>query len=182
MGERCVRSGATSITAMMEERRVIDVVVEIPKGSRNKYEWDSERGIFKLDRRLFSAMTYPADYGFIPESLAEDGDPLDALVVCEDPTFPGCWIVDARPVGVLWMRDEKGDDAKIVCVHDTDPYWKDYFDLQDLPQHLMAEIENFFTVYKMLEPHKSSATQGYEGAAAAWREIDASLERGKQSS
>jgi hypothetical protein len=87
---------AANISTVSEERRVIDVVVEIPKGSRNKYEWDPERGIIKLDRRLFSAMTYPADYGFIPETLAEDGDPLDALVVCDDPTFPGCWI-DERP-------------------------------------------------------------------------------------
>ena len=93
----------------------IDVVVEIPKGSRNKYEVDKETGVIRLDRRLFSATVYPADYGFIPDTLAGDGDALDALVLLDDATFPGCWIT-ARPVAVLWMEDDKGEDAKIVCV------------------------------------------------------------------
>src|ERR687894_2541717 len=99
---------------------VIDVVVEIPKGSRNKYEMDKERGVIRLDRRLFSATVYPADYGYIPETLAEDDDPLDALVLVDDPTFPGCWI-RARPVGVFYMQDEAGRDAKIICVPCADP-------------------------------------------------------------
>src|SRR5205085_5033198 len=92
----------------------IDVVIEIPRGSRNKYEIDHATGRIHLDRRLFSATVYPADYGFVPDTLAEDGDPLDVLVLLEDPTFPGCWI-NARPVGVLWMADEKGPDAKSSC-------------------------------------------------------------------
>ena len=161
----------------MGEDRTIDVVVEIPKGSRNKYEWDPKRRIYKLDRRLFSATTYPADYGFIPHTLAEDGDPLDALVLLEDPTFPGCWITDARPVGVLWMEDEKGHDAKIICVLDSDPTRAGYESLEDFPAHVMSEIEHFFTIYKDLEPHKSSSTQGHEGKDAAWREIKTSFER-----
>ena len=102
--------------------RAIDVVVEVPKGSRNKYEMDKERGVIRLDRRLFSATVYPADYGYLPETLGEDGDPLDALVLVEDPTFPGCW-VRARPVGVLWMQDEKGPDAKIIALPEPDTRW-----------------------------------------------------------
>jgi len=166
-----------SIVGIRDDQSILDVVVEIPKGSRNKYEWDPERRIYKLDRRLFSATTYPADYGFIPHTLAEDGDALDAMVLLEDPTFPGCWIPDARPVGVLWMEDEKGHDAKIICVLDTDPNWVDLRTIEDFPSHIMSEIEHFFDVYKMLEPNKSSSTQGHEGRDAAWREIEASRKR-----
>ena len=92
----------------------IDVVVEIPRGSRNKYEMDKDKGVIRLDRRLFSATVYPADYGYVPDTLAEDGDPLDALVLLDDPTFPGCWVT-ARPVAILWMEDDKGPDAKVIC-------------------------------------------------------------------
>ena len=166
---------------MNGERSIIDVVVEIPKGSRNKYEWDPERRIYKLDRRLFSATTYPADYGFIPHTLGEDGDPLDALVLLEDPTFPGCWITDARPVGVLWMEDEKGPDAKIICVLASDPRWSEYESLEELPPHIISEIEHFFTIYKDLEPNKSSSSQGHEGREAAWREIRAAFDRARES-
>ncbi len=156
--------------------RTIDVIVEIPKGSRNKYEYDHERHVLRLDRRLFSATVYPADYGFVPDTLAEDGDPLDALVLLEDATFPGCWVC-ARPVGVLWMEDEKGPDAKIICLPHGDPRWQGIHDLAQLPQELLDEINHFFEVYKMLEPHKSSSTQGYQGADAAWSEIEASRAR-----
>jgi inorganic pyrophosphatase len=149
---------------------VIEVMIEIPKGSRNKYEFDHERGIMRLDRRLFSATVYPADYGFVPETLGEDGDPLDALVLLEDPTFPGC-LVTARPVGVFWMEDEKGPDAKIICVPPWGPSWEQVNDLDGLPRHLLDEIEHFFDMYKTLEPGKSSSTAGYEGVQAAWREI-----------
>ena len=110
----------------------IDVVIEIPRGSRNKYEYDHEAHVFRLDRRLFSATTYPADYGFIPDTLSEDGDPLDALVLLEEPTFPGCWIT-ARPVGVFWMEDDAGPDAKILCVPAGDPRWEQVEDMSDLP-------------------------------------------------
>jgi inorganic pyrophosphatase len=154
----------------------IEVVVEIPKGSRNKYEYDPERKMIRLDRRLFSATVYPADYGFIPGTLGEDGDPLDALVLNADPTFPGCLVV-ARPLAVFWMEDEKGGDAKIICAPEPDPDLEHAHDLDDIPAHVRAEIKHFFTVYKDLEPGKSSSTRDYEGRDAAWTEIRAARER-----
>jgi inorganic pyrophosphatase len=160
----------------MTEHRFIEVVVEIPKGSRNKYEFDHERGVMTLDRRLLSAMTYPGDYGFIPETLGEDGDPLDALILVEDPTFPGCW-VKARPIGIFWMEDEAGPDAKLICVPD-DPMWEDVDDVQDLPDSLRSEIQHFFDVYKTLEPNKSASTKGFEGRAAAFAEVEEAIKRG----
>ena len=160
----------------MNANRVTDVVVEIPRGSRNKYEYDHERDVIRLDRRLFSATVYPADYGFIPDTLGEDGDPLDALILLDDPTFPGCW-VSARPVGVFWMDDDKGPDAKIICVAAGDPRWQDVVEIEDVPEMLRAEIEHFFEVYKMLEPDKHTNTRGYEGTEAAWTEIEAAIRR-----
>ena len=154
----------------------IDVVIEIPRGSRNKYEIDHETGHVFLDRRLFTATTYPADYGFVPDTLGDDGDPLDALVLLEDPTFPGVW-VDARPVGVMWMQDEKGPDAKIICVEPHEPRFRDATDIVDLQPEILEEIKHFFDMYKMLEPNKFSTTEEYEGKAAAWREIHDSTER-----
>ena len=153
-------------------RAAVYCLVEIPKGSRNKYEWDHERHIMRLDRRLFTATVYPADYGFVPDTLSGDGDPLDALVLLEDPTFPGC-LVRARPVGVFWMVDEKGEDAKLICVPVDDPSSGTVNDLSDLPAHLLAEIQHFFEVYKTLEPGKQISTKGYEGREAAWQEIRA---------
>lgn len=150
----------------------IDVVVEIPRGSRNKYEYDHHTGVIRLDRRLFTATAYPADYGFIPDTLSEDGDPLDALVVLEEPTFPGCWI-SARPVAVFWMTDDKGPDAKIICVPSGDPRWESVTDLDSLPDFLADEIGHFFEVYKALEPDKYANIRGWEGAAAAVAEIEA---------
>lgn len=155
----------------------IDVIIEIPRGSRNKYEYDHQRHVFKLDRRLLSAMAYPADYGFIPDTLGEDGDPLDALVLVDDPTFPGCW-VKARPLGIFWMEDEAGPDAKIICVPD-DPRWEDASEIDDLRPTLRAEIEHFFNVYKDLDTHKSSSTRGYEGREAALNEIEAARKRAR---
>jgi inorganic pyrophosphatase len=154
----------------------VDVVVEIPRGSRNKYEMDKDRGVIRLDRRLFSATVYPADYGFIPETLGEDGDALDALVLLEEPTFPGCWVT-ARPVAVLWMEDDAGPDAKILCVPDGDPRWAQVNDVGDLPAEMRAEIQHFFEVYKMLEPEKHSATRDWGGAAEAWQEIRDAVDR-----
>jgi inorganic pyrophosphatase len=154
----------------------VDVVIEVPRGSRNKYEFDHERHVLHLDRRLFSATVYPADYGFVPETLAEDGDPLDALVLLEDPVFPGCW-VRARPIGIFWMEDENGPDAKIICVPLGDPRWDQVRDLTDMPAHLRSEIHHFFDVYKALEPGKSTATTGFEGREAALGEIAASRAR-----
>ena len=154
----------------------IDVVIEIPRGSRNKYEYDHDHHIFRLDRRLFTATVYPADYGFIPDTLSEDGDPLDALVLLDDPTFPGCW-VSARPVGVFWMEDDKGPDAKVLCVPAGDPRWERVSDIADLPAHMTDEIEHFFEVYKVLEPNKHSNVRGFEGADAAASEIEACRRR-----
>jgi inorganic pyrophosphatase len=154
----------------------VHVVVEIPRGSRNKYEIDHDTGRIFLDRRLFTATTYPADYGYVPDTLGEDGDPLDALVLLEDPTYPGIW-VEAKPVGVLWMADEAGSDAKLLCVPPTEPRWKGVEDLRDLPEELLEEIKHFFEVYKALEPGKYSSTAGFEGRQAAWREIEAARHR-----
>jgi inorganic pyrophosphatase len=154
----------------------IEVVIEIPRGSRNKYEIDHETGVVRLDRRLFTATSYPADYGFIPETLGEDGDPLDALVLLEDPVYPGVW-VDAIPVGMLWMQDEAGPDAKIICIPPKEFRWKGVQDLRDLPEELLEEIKHFFDVYKALEPGKTAATAGFEGRKAAWREIAAAKAR-----
>lgn len=155
---------------------LIDVVIEVPKGSRNKYEFDHERGVFILDRRLFSAMTYPADYGYVPETLGEDGDPLDAMVLVDDPTFPGCWI-KARPLGVFFMEDEAGTDAKVISVVEGDPLWDGVKELERLPGSVLAEIHHFFDVYKDLEPDKTSSTVGYEGVERAYQEIEAARRR-----
>ena len=160
----------------MQRDDVFDVVIEIPRGSRNKYEYDHERHVIRLDRRLFSATVYPADYGFVPDTLADDGDPVDVLVLLDDPTFPGCW-VEVRAVGVFRMEDEAGLDAKLLCVPSHDPTYDDVHDLADLPPRLLDEIENFFDVYKMLEPGKTTITRGYEGYEAALRELEAGRTR-----
>jgi inorganic pyrophosphatase len=154
----------------------VDVIVEIPAGSRNKYEYDHERHIIRLDRRLYSATVYPADYGFIPDTLGQDGDPIDALVFMEDPTFPGC-LLRARVVGVFWMHDEAGPDAKLLCVLLHDPAWDDAHDVDDIPEHLRNETEHFFSVYKDLEPTKSSRTGGFGNREAALVELDAARRR-----
>jgi inorganic pyrophosphatase len=147
-------------------------VIEIPAGSRNKYEIDHESGEVWLDRHLFVAMNYPLDYGFIPETLAEDGDPVDVMVLLREPTFPGCnlWV---RPVAVFWMLDEAGPDAKILCAVDGDPRWDGVRDMEDLDLHLVEEITHFFDAYKTLEPNKHTETRGWEGSEAALAEIEA---------
>jgi inorganic pyrophosphatase len=132
---------------------VVTVVVEIPKGSRNKYETDPETGHLVLDRMLFTSTMYPADYGYIEGTLGGDGDALDALVFVGEPTFPGCRIV-ARPVGLFRMTDEKGPDEKILCVPLRDPMWSRIRALGDLNPNLLNEIEHFFQVYKDLEEKK----------------------------
>lgn len=128
----------------------LNVIVEIPKGSRNKYEYDKEKRMFKLDRMLFSATHYPADYGYIENTLGDDGDPLDALVILWEPTFPGC-LIEARFLGHLDMEDEKGRDEKVLCVPLTDPHWNNLREISDVPSHLLKEIEHFFAMYKKLE-------------------------------
>lgn len=137
---------------MSEERfpHLVKVIVEVPKGCRNKYEFDHETQRIKLDRVLFSAVHYPADYGFIEGTMAEDGDEVDVLVLISEPTFSGC-LIEARPVGVLQMKDEKGIDNKILAVPEKDPMWNHISDIHEIPPHLLAEIENFFLTYKKLE-------------------------------
>jgi inorganic pyrophosphatase len=149
--------------------------VEIPMGSRNKYEWDAELGGVVLDRRLFTSMSYPADYGYIEQTLGEDGDPLDALVLVGEPTFPGCRI-RARVVGVFHMTDEKGPDEKVICVPLKDPLWSAISDVHDIPPALRDELEHFFQVYKSLE-EKKTETRGFGNRAEALRFIDEARER-----
>ncbi|MBA3726253.1 MAG: inorganic diphosphatase [Armatimonadetes bacterium] len=148
----------------------VNVIVEIPKGSTNKYEIEHDTGLVRLDRVLYSPLFYPCDYGFIPETLYSDGDPLDALVLLTHPTFPGC-IVDAKPIGVLGMRDEKGRDDKIICVATRDPRFSDMEDLDDLSEHVRREIVHFFEVYKQLE-EKSVEILGWDTKGEARRLIE----------
>ncbi|MDX1386333.1 MAG: inorganic diphosphatase [bacterium] len=159
----------------MAESSHIDVFVEIPKGCRNKYEFDHEKGFIRLDRMLFSSVHYPADYGFIPETLALDGDPLDALVLVWEPTFPGC-VITAKPIGLFRMRDEKGPDEKILCVPVKDPEWNYLEKLSDVPPHLLREIEHFFTVYKDLEK-KKVGVEGWEEKESALKVIQECRDR-----
>ena len=153
-----------------------DVVIEIPRGSRNKYEADHESGLIRLDRTLFTSTVYPADYGFIPDTLGEDGDPLDALVLVLEPTFPGC-LIRSRPIGMFRMTDEKGGDDKVLCVPASDPRQEHLRDLHHLPEFDRLEIEHFFLIYKQLEPGKSVEGAGWADRAAAEAEVEASRRR-----
>lgn len=161
----------------MEEQNIIHVIIEIPKGSRNKYEFDRERKVFKLDRMLFSSMHYPSDYGFIPETLAEDGDALDAMVLLGEPTFSGC-LIEAKPIGLFRMVDEKGIDHKILCVPIHDPQWNHINSLAEVPPHLLIEIEHFFDVYKELEKKKTQVV-GWEDVESARKVIREATKRYK---
>jgi inorganic pyrophosphatase len=143
----------------------IEVVVEIPKGTRNKYEADDD-GVIWLDRMLFTSTRYPEDYGYVPETLAEDGDPVDAMVLMEEPTFPGCHI-HARLIGVFRMRDEEGVDAKLLCVPASDPRFDRVKELTDVPGYELREIAHFFDIYKDLEPGKATQTGGWEDRQTA---------------
>jgi inorganic pyrophosphatase len=153
-----------------------DVTVEIPKGNRNKYEMDHETGRIRLDRTLFTATQYPADYGFIEGTLGQDGDPLDALVLVEEPTFPGC-LIRSRAIAMFRMRDEAGGDDKVLCVPSDDPRLADFRDIDNVPKFYLLEIEHFFTVYKDLEPGKSVEGATWVGRAEAEEEIHASYRR-----
>jgi inorganic pyrophosphatase len=134
-------------------------LVEIPKGSRNKYEWDERLGGIKLDRFLFSSVVFPADYGFIPETLGEDGDALDAMVLVGEPTFPGC-VIEVRAIALLRMTDDTGRNDKVVCVPYQDPHWSALERLDDIPRQLRVEIEHFFSIYKQPEG-KTVEIQGF---------------------
>ena len=152
-----------------------DVLIEIPKGSRNKYEYDFKLKKIRYDRMIFSSMMYPADYGFVPETLALDGDPLDVLVLVTEPTFPGC-VMEVKPIGVFHMADEKGPDEKIICVPVSDPVWNQKNDLSDLNPHRIKEIEHFFQVYKDLEEKKVDVG-GWGNADEAYEILDKCIER-----
>ncbi|WP_461533770.1 inorganic diphosphatase [Sinomicrobium sp.] len=154
-----------------------DVLIEIPKGSRNKYEYDFQLKKIRYDRMIFSSMHYPADYGFIPETLALDKDPLDVLVLVTEPTFPGC-VMEVKPIGVFHMADEKGPDEKIICVPVSDPIWNKLTDLKDMNPHQIKEIEHFFQVYKDLEQKKVDVG-GWGDVNEAYDIIDACIERFK---
>jgi len=147
----------------------IYVVVEIPKGSRNKYEYDKEHGFMKMDRVLYSAMHYPGDYGMIPQTLYEDGDSLDVLVMTGQPAFPGC-VIEARPIGLFRMKDRDLADDKVLAVPATDPLFAGYKDLYDVPPHFLKEVAHFFSVYKDLEKLKVDVI-GWESAKIALQAI-----------
>ena len=154
---------------------VLEVLIEIPKGCRNKYEYDKKRNMIKFDRMLFSSVHYPSDYGFVPNTLSEDGDPLDVLVLVNQPTFPGC-LIDARPIGLFVMYDEKGRDDKVLCVPVSDPLWNHIHSLEQAPPHLLDEIEHFFSIYKDLE-QKKVKVEGWQDKAAALKVIKEAEQR-----
>ena len=156
-----------------------DVLVEIPKGERNKYEVDHESGRMRLDRVLFTSTQYPADYGYIEDTLGQDGDPLDALVLLPTKTFPGC-LIRCRAIGMFRMTDEAGGDDKVLCVPAGDPRQEHLQDIGDVPKFDRLEIQHFFEVYKDLEPGKSVEGADWVDRAAAQAEVEASFERYKQ--
>jgi inorganic pyrophosphatase len=153
----------------------VTAVIEIPRGSRNKYELDKESGFFRLDRVLYSSVHYPGDYGFIPRTLHEDGDPMDVLVRIDEPTFTGCQI-EVRPIGVLRMLDKGEPDDKVLAVPCNDPFHQEMFDIADLPAHDLREIEHFFHIYKDLEG-KRVQVLGWEKSESAMRIIVESIDR-----
>lgn len=158
----------------------INVVVDIPQGARNKYEYDEEGGYFKLDRTLFSPMYFPFEYGFIPQTVSEDGDSLDVVLIMSGPTFSGC-VIQARPVGVLMMSDEEGVDNKIIAVpvEKVDPLLKEIKKIEDLGEHLKKEIELFFSDYKKLETEKYKFVKikGWEGREKAEKIIKKAVDK-----
>ncbi len=152
---------------------IVHVLVEIPAHSHNKFEFDKEMGVFALDRVLYSSVHYPADYGFIPNTLGDDSDPLDALVLMDEPTFAGC-VIAARPIGVLGMIDGGEGDEKILCVPAKDPRYAQVKDIADIAQHRLDEIAEFFSTYKRLEKKVTEIT-GWQNAAQAEAIIDRSI-------
>ena len=145
---------------------LVDVVVEIPRGSRNKYEYDEERGVMRFDRRLLGAIGFPADYGFVPDTIGADGDALDALVLLDEPTYPGVWVA-ARPVGVSWIGTDDDREAKLLCVPDGEPAYAGVQTLDDLPAHVCAEIAQFFETYTVLDDGPSRPDGGQDGRETA---------------
>lgn len=154
--------------------QTINVIVEVPKGSRNKYEYDKRSGSIRLDRVLYSSLHYPGDYGLIPQTYYEDGDPLDALVIVGEPSFPGC-VITTRPIGLFKMLDNDQPDDKILCVPATDPIYRDVYDLPHISQHFLEEVAHFFSVYKDLEGVRVKAV-GWERATKAAERIVHAME------
>ena len=155
--------------------RIVEARIEIPMGSQNKYEIDHKTGKIKLDRVLYSAAFYPVEYGFVEDTLSEDGDPLDILVMTSSPTFPGCYI-DARIIGGIDMIDTGDKDTKILAVNIGDPRYDHIRTMDDVPPHFMRELENFFSTYKALQ-HKKTEVLGFFGEEEAVRQLDAAYER-----
>ena len=162
----------------MSEEQPLHCMVEIPKGSRNKYEWDQDLGAIRFDRFLFSSVVYPLDYGIIPRTLAEAGDPLDAMVAVSEPTFPGC-VIPVKPIALFKMRDEKGIDDKVICVPLQDPNWNYADKMEDLPDQLRDEISHFFAVYKTLE-QKDVEVDGWYPREEALTVIEESRRRHRE--
>lgn len=154
---------------------IVNAIVEIPKGRRSKFELDKASGLFKLDRYLYCASHYPGDYGYIPQTLADDGDALDILVMVNEPTFTGC-LIEARVLGLFRLRDRGADDYKILAVPDTDPLFTGYRSLTDVPSHYLKEVEHFFATYKHLEG-ATTEPLGWGAVEDAMREVQASVDR-----
>ncbi len=152
----------------------IFIVVEVPKGSRNKYEYNKEWDAIHLDRVLYSPLYYPGEYGLVPRTYYDDNDPLDALMLMDEPTYPGC-VIDARPIGLLKMLDSGDPDDKVLCVPLNDPKYAEYDDLEDVPNHVLKEIAHFFEVYKRLEGKETSII-GWLGADVAKERIEYAMD------
>jgi inorganic pyrophosphatase len=165
----------SDIQGGVDAPRIVNAVIEIPQGSSNKYEYDPELDKFVLDRVLYSPLYYPTDYGWVAGTISEDGDPLDVLVFTSHPTFPGC-IVRVRPIGVLHMHDEEGEDFKIIAVASTDPRYAEMTTLDGLPEHVRREIVHFFSIYKQLEC-KETEIYGWLSARRAHEIIAEAMER-----
>ena len=168
----------TAVDPLTEDPRVIRVVVEIPRGKRTKFEVDKTTGLIKMDRYLYSSSHYPGDYGFVPQTLAEDGDPLDALIKVSEPTFSGC-LIEARIIGIFRMIDRGAADKKILAVPYSDPLFDEYQSLTDVPHSFLREVSHFFETYKQLEG-VTVETQGWGDAEEAVNEVQASIERYRQ--
>ena len=154
---------------------VVNAIIEIPKGRRSKFEIDKATGLFRLDRYLFSSSHYPGDYGFIPRTLAEDGDALDMLIMVNEPTFTGC-LIEARVIGLFKMNDKGAHDYKVLGVPNTDPLFAEYKTLDDVPAHFLREVEHFFATYKQLEGTPTK-TQGWADHKEALDEVQSSFDR-----
>jgi len=155
--------------------RVVNAIIEIPKGTRSKFELDKATGLIRLDRYLFSSSHYPGDYGFVPQSLADDGDPLDILVMVNEPTFSGC-LIESRVIGLFKMKDDGQDDYKILSVPHSDPLFAEYHEIDDVPSHYLKEVEHFFATYKQLEGGEIKVG-GWASSKEAINEVRASVAR-----